>query len=202
MRLNILYSLIFSLVSVNGQNLALFWNLYEAVAQGSRIIHDITEGVGAVSKAIAAIDSFLDISAVDQITESLAEKSGTEETVTGEVTESPTVTDPTPPTEEEVPKFSGCGALGFHIRDDNIPVEKLTLCCGVHDECYSSGCRPNKRQCDSKLRTCLFSVCDDKTLDRNQSKSCRAASKLLFSGTMVLSNQQYADTQKRIGCSK
>ena len=194
-------SFVLTIATANGQSIALFWNLYEAVAQGSRIIHDVTEGVGAVSKAIQAIDSFLDISAEQQIKDTLDEKSAEDADPTAGNTEK-TEAPKDPPAAAEVPKFNGCGALGFHIRDDNLPIEKLTTCCGQHDDCYSASCRANKRECDYKLRSCLFSVCDDKSLDRAQVKSCKGASKLLFSGTMVLSNQQYAEDQKQLNCPK
>lgn len=52
-------------------NVALFWNLYDAVISGGRILHDVAEGVGAVSKAIRAIDSFLDSTAQAQVSTSL-----------------------------------------------------------------------------------------------------------------------------------
>lgn len=48
-------------------NIALFWNLYDAVISGGRILHDVADGVGAVSKAIRAIDSFLDSTAEAQV---------------------------------------------------------------------------------------------------------------------------------------
>ena len=43
-------------------NIELFWNLYDAVISGSRIVHDVVEGVGAVSSALQAIDAWLDTS--------------------------------------------------------------------------------------------------------------------------------------------
>ncbi|XP_076041878.1 uncharacterized protein LOC143025757 [Oratosquilla oratoria] len=61
------------------QNVALFWNLYDAVVTGSRILHDVADGVGAVSKAIKAIDTFLDASAEAEITEALADAAPKEE---------------------------------------------------------------------------------------------------------------------------
>lgn len=54
-------------VADGADNVALFWNLYDAVISGGRILHDVAEGVGAVSKAIRAIDSFLDSTAQAQV---------------------------------------------------------------------------------------------------------------------------------------
>lgn len=231
-------SLIVTLLSITAncdnslsENLALFWNLYDSVVTGTRILHDVTEGVGAVSKAIKAIDSFLDNNAEDQLSETVKDAIS-EDTVAPK--ETLTVKPPTESniqeietcqastkkdgsscakestikTEESVeskestiPKFNGCGALGFHIKDSNLPVTKMTDCCGVHDACYGASCRSNKRDCDGKLRNCLFDVCNDKTVVRSSQKSCRAAGKLLFSGTMALSFQQYNDAQKLLKCS-
>lgn len=229
------FSVVFTLLMVStncenrlSDNVALFWNLYDSVVTGSRILHDITEGVGAVSNAIKAIDAFLDTN-TEQLGDAIAEATLDE---TGIETE-PLITPDKPRAsvaekcginsakggresckskpdvlvkeqsvgkEPDVPKFNGCGALGFHIRDTNLPVTKMTDCCVVQDACYSASCRSNKRDCDGKLRNCLFSVCDDKSVQRTSQKSCRAAAKLLFSGTMALSFQQYSDAQKLLNC--
>ncbi|XP_071526768.1 uncharacterized protein [Panulirus ornatus] len=176
----------------------LFWTLYDAVISGGRILHDVVEGVGTVSKAIRAIDSFLDSSAEAQVTEALAKGETAEEA--GK--------DPTAPQEVDslldttAPSFNGCGALGLHIRDESLPVSRLTDCCGTHDTCYSASCGSNKRDCDNKLRTCLFSVCDDRTMERGVQQTCRGAAKLLFSGTMALSSQQYSKSQEKLSCRK
>ncbi|CAL4207592.1 unnamed protein product, partial [Meganyctiphanes norvegica] len=99
-------------------------------------------------------------------------------------------------------EFTGCGALGFHIKDPNLPVTKLTDCCGGHATCYSSACKVNKRDCDGKLKKCLMAVCSDKTLDKTTGKTCQAAGKLMWSGTMALSFQQYHDAQASIKCKR
>ncbi|XP_018027705.1 uncharacterized protein LOC108682949 [Hyalella azteca] len=195
-------------------NVALFWNLYDSVVTGSRILHDVTEGVGAVSKAIKAIDTFLDTDAEKQLEESVAQAIEEDKTATENGDEIATCdqnskdescskeskSEPDTSTETEMPKFNGCGALGFHIMDANLPVGKMIECCGVHNTCYTSACRVNKRDCDSKLRSCLFSHCDQKSIERSQKKPCYAAAKLLFSGTMALSYQQYKDAQDALKC--
>ncbi|KAF2349819.1 Group XII secretory phospholipase A2 precursor, partial [Trinorchestia longiramus] len=196
-------------------NVALFWNLYDSVVTGSRILHDVTEGVGAVSKAIKAIDTFLDTDTERQLEESVAaaiaadecdEASGKESCPANTKKKSKSSNQksksktPTTASDTEMPKFNGCGALGFHIRDSNLPVDKMVECCGVHNTCYSSACRVNKRDCDQKLRNCLFSTCNSRSLDRSLKKSCYAAGKLLFSGTMALSYQQYKDAQEALKC--
>ncbi|XP_042885160.1 uncharacterized protein LOC122261530 [Penaeus japonicus] len=200
-----------TVTSSTANNIALFWNLYDAVISGGRILHDVADGVGAVSKAIRAIDSFLDSTAQAQVSEALAKGEAEENADQKEAPADPPAAAVEPPaaaepaaTAEDVPapSFNGCGALGFHIKDESLPVARLTECCGVHDACYSASCKANKRECDGKLRSCLFSVCDDRSLERGQQKACRGAAKLLFSGTMALSFQQYNNAQQKLACKK
>ncbi|XP_042228723.1 uncharacterized protein LOC121870819 [Homarus americanus] len=206
--------LLLTATSTMADNVALFWNLYDAVISGGRILHDVADGVGAVSKAIRAIDHFLDSTAEAQITEALAKAEAKESTEkeTAKSTEAPADTPstetpslPTPTTEatdSPAPSFSGCGALGLHIRDESLPMNRLTDCCSTHDACYGTSCTANKWDCDGKLRTCLFSVCNDRTLARAEQQKCRGAAKLLFSGTMALSFQQYNTAQEKLTCKK
>ena len=199
-------------------NIALFWNLYETVTTGTKILTDITEGVGAVSNAIAAIDAYLakdktdatvpevdvkTLNSVDLISEDVCALD--DKLCSAKVSEIPSLNEAIShahPTEHALPKFSGCGALGFHIRNVNLPVLDMTDCCSVHDTCYGKSCRSNKRDCDSKLKKCLFKVCDPKQVEKSHQKSCKAAAKLLFSGTMALSYQQYKDAQDLLKCSR
>ncbi|KAK8734351.1 hypothetical protein OTU49_006143 [Cherax quadricarinatus] len=192
--------LLLTATSTVADNAALFWNLYDAVISGGRILHDVADGVGAVSKAIRAIDHFLDSTAEAQVKEAIetSEKTETapENPSTAQQTSSPD------PLDTSVPIFSGCGALGLHIRDDTLPVSRLTECCGTHDLCYRASCRVNKKDCDFKLKACLYTVCDDKTMTRAVQQTCRGAAKLLFSGTMALSFQQYNSAQGALECKK
>ncbi|KAG7165199.1 Group XIIA secretory phospholipase A2-like [Homarus americanus] len=183
--------LLLTATSTMADNVALFWNLYDAVISGGRILHDVADGVGAVSKAIRAIDHFLD---------STAEAQAPADTPSTETPSLPTPT--TEATDSPAPSFSGCGALGLHIRDESLPMNRLTDCCSTHDACYGTSCTANKWDCDGKLRTCLFSVCNDRTLARAEQQKCRGAAKLLFSGTMALSFQQYNTAQEKLTCKK
>lgn len=180
-------------VGQSSETLELFWNLYSAVVRGSRILHDITEGVGAVSKAIRAIDNLLDLGPPEETDEEQknVDLTGPVEAVTAvEANGAP-----------ETPSvFNECGALGFHIRDQNLPVGKMTQCCVAHDGCYEASCKVNKKDCDSKLRSCLFSKCDNKTMDKSLQKICVSAAQLLFSGKMALSFQEFNGAQQRQFC--
>ncbi|XP_068225971.1 uncharacterized protein [Palaemon carinicauda] len=188
---------------VQGDNVDLFWNLYDAVISGGRILHDVAEGVGAVSKAIRAIDLFLESTSEMK---KLAgdgepkEEASSPDDKTKEESDPIPIPEPDPVLDAATPSFSGCGALGFHIRDESLPITPLTECCSIHDACYGSACRVNKRDCDSKLKNCLYSVCEDKSLDKAKSKPCKGAAKLLFSGTMALSFQQYNTAQEKLSC--
>ena len=105
------------------------------------------------------------------------------------------------PSDVPIPgSFSGCGALGLHIRDDSLPLTTMTDCCGVHDACYTASCRANKKECDGKLKSCLFTSCDVRGSDKMMQKRCKGAAKLLFSGTMALSFQQFNSAQEKLGC--
>ncbi|XP_064080983.1 group XIIB secretory phospholipase A2-like protein isoform X1 [Macrobrachium nipponense] len=195
---------------VQGNNVDLFWNLYDAVISGGRILHDVAEGVGAVSKAIRAIDMFLESTSelggwIGWKMKKLAgdgepKEGAAPDDKTAEEMEPVSIPEPDPILDAATPSFSGCGALGFHIRDESLPITRLTECCSTHDACYGSACRANKRDCDSKLKNCLFAVCDDKTIDKSKYKTCKGAAKLLFSGTMALSFQQYNTAQEKLSC--
>ena len=107
------------------------------------------------------------------------------------------------PDPDEIPipsTFSGCGALGLHIRDDSLPITTMTDCCATHDSCYSTSCKVNKKECDGKLKSCLYVACDGRGPDKMMQKSCKGAAKLLFSGTMALSFQQFNAAQQKLGC--
>ncbi|XP_045595499.1 uncharacterized protein [Procambarus clarkii] len=196
--------LLLTAASTMADNVALFWNLYDAVISGGRILHDVADGVGAVSKAIRAIDHFLDASAEAQVTASLAKATEEPGNTAGNTSPSQQAQEDSAPApaDTSIPSFSGCGALGLHIRDETLPVTRLTECCGTHDICYRASCRANKRDCDSKLKNCLYSVCDDRTMARGVQQTCRGAAKLLFSGTMALSFQQYNTAQAVLECKK
>ncbi|KAF2349820.1 Group XII secretory phospholipase A2 precursor, partial [Trinorchestia longiramus] len=96
---------------------------------------------------------------------------------------------------------TACGALGFHLKDASLPISEMTECCNVHGACYGAQCRSKKRSCDRQLRKCLAAVCkNDKSLDRSLKKSCKAAAKLLFTGTMSMSFMQYKRAQELLLC--
>ncbi|KAK7073605.1 hypothetical protein SK128_017548, partial [Halocaridina rubra] len=106
-----------------------------------------------------------------------------------------------PPTAAETPAqtISGCGALGLKITDESLPVESLTACCNSHDACYGSSCQIKKRACDRGLKDCLAISCEF-ILERQVQKTCQGAAKLLYSGTMALSSQQFSEAQEKLSC--
>lgn len=72
-------------------------------------------------------------------------------------------------------------------------------CCNEHDICYDT-CNKDKEMCDLDFKRCLYAYCDthEKTAVGNiVVKGCKAASKMLFTGTLTLGCKSYLDSQAR-----
>lgn len=191
----------------------LMTNAYSVFVSGGRLLHDVSGGLGLISKVIHSFDNFLDYSAEEQISEAIEDSADTKVTSSTssakEKEEKPETRKPSssgtvPPLSESPSQTDGggCGVLGLRITDDTLPKAALTECCGVHDACYSSSCKAKKRGCDKDLEKCLKRACADLTLERQVQKTCQGAAKLLYSGTMALSSQQYSDAQGKLSCRK
>lgn len=212
MHLKLLY-ITFMILAINidssdssiADNAMMFYNLYKSVMRGSRILRDISDGAGAVTDAMNAIDNIVDgksmpaegkpsvgsdtVPAVSPETTPCGVP-GSESACSAEDVHMPDLTQTT-----------ACGALGFYIQDSNLPISQMTECCDVHVSCYGFVCRANKRKCDRELKKCLGTVCkSDKTLDRKMKRSCKAATRLLLTGTMAMSFQQYKNAQELLLC--
>ncbi|CAH1639122.1 unnamed protein product [Spodoptera littoralis] len=98
-----------------------------------------------------------------------------------------------------IPKSDGCGSLGFEIASEYLPLEEMTKCCDSHDICYDT-CNSGKETCDLDFKRCLYNYCDSyKTVNvagDTITKGCKAAAKLLFTGTLTLGCKSYLDAQK------
>lgn len=70
----------------------------------------------------------------------------------------------------------------------------MTKCCDAHDICYDT-CNLDKEKCDLEFKRCLYKYCDG-----YQSSAiintCKAAAKMLFTGTTALGCKSYIDAQK------
>lgn len=98
-----------------------------------------------------------------------------------------------------IPTSDGCGSLGMQIDTEYLPAPEMAKCCDAHDICYDT-CNSDKELCDLDFKRCLYKYCD--SFDKSAAgdiliKGCKAASKMLFTGTMTLGCKAYLDAQQR-----
>ncbi|XP_058053799.1 group XIIB secretory phospholipase A2-like protein isoform X1 [Anopheles bellator] len=98
-----------------------------------------------------------------------------------------------------VPQSDGCGSLGMKISTEYLPAVEMEQCCNAHDICYDT-CNNDKELCDLDFKRCLYRYCDD--YEKNVVtdivvKGCKAAAKMLFTGTLTLGCKSYLDAQQR-----
>lgn len=97
------------------------------------------------------------------------------------------------------PTSDGCGSLGLRISTDYLPAVEMETCCNEHDICYDT-CNSDKELCDLEFKRCLYKYCDsyEKSIAGDlMINSCKAAAKMLFTGTLTLGCKSYLDSQKR-----
>ncbi|EDW76871.1 uncharacterized protein Dwil_GK16013 [Drosophila willistoni] len=97
------------------------------------------------------------------------------------------------------PTSDGCGSLGLRISTEFLPAAEMETCCNAHDICYDT-CNSDKELCDLDFKRCLYKYCDsyEKSLASDlMMKGCKAAAKMLFTGTLTLGCRSYLDSQKR-----
>jgi secretory phospholipase A2 len=97
------------------------------------------------------------------------------------------------------PSSDGCGSMGMKIDTEYLPSAQMATCCDAHDICYDT-CNSDKELCDLDFKRCLYKYCD--TFEKSTAgdvliKSCKAAAKMLFTGTMTLGCKSYQDAQER-----
>lgn len=98
-----------------------------------------------------------------------------------------------------VPTADGCGSLGLRISTDYLPAAEMEMCCNAHDICYDT-CNSDKELCDLDFKRCLYRYCDsyEKSIASDlMTKGCKAAAKMLFTGTLTLGCKAYLDSQQR-----
>lgn len=72
-------------------------------------------------------------------------------------------------------------------------------CCNSHDICYDT-CNKDKELCDLDFKRCLYNYCEthEKTaVGSIVAKGCKAAAKMLFTGTLTLGCRSFLDSQER-----
>ena len=102
------------------------------------------------------------------------------------------------PNPKHVHAANGCGALGFSVAPEELPLPVMSLCCDVHDACYDT-CGKDKELCDKEFQRCLYRVCSDdqqRRVDRIAHTKCKTGAKLLYTSTITLGCQPYKEAQK------
>lgn len=97
------------------------------------------------------------------------------------------------------PSSDGCGSLGMKINSEYLPAVEMENCCNAHDICYDT-CNKDKELCDLDFKRCLYNYCEthqESTVGSIIAKSCKAAAKMLFTGTITLGCRSYLDSQER-----
>ncbi|GLH09078.1 Putative gxivspla2 [Gryllus bimaculatus] len=96
------------------------------------------------------------------------------------------------------PSSDGCGSLGLKIDSQYLPVSDMTRCCDEHDFCYDM-CNMDKEKCDIDFKRCLYRICEkyEPAVGETVVKTCKAAAKMLFTGTMTLGCKSYIDAQTK-----
>jgi secretory phospholipase A2 len=85
------------------------------------------------------------------------------------------------------------------IDTEYLPAPEMASCCDAHDICYDT-CNNDKELCDLDFKRCLYRYCDsfEKTAAGEMLiKGCKAAAKMLFTGTMTLGCKSYLNAQER-----
>lgn len=87
----------------------------------------------------------------------------------------------------------------MNINTEYLPAVEMEQCCNDHDICYDT-CNKDKELCDIEFKRCLYNYCDThekSTIGTVVAKGCKAAAKMLFTGTMTLGCRSYLDAQER-----
>ncbi|XP_011502978.1 PREDICTED: group XIIA secretory phospholipase A2 [Ceratosolen solmsi marchali] len=96
-----------------------------------------------------------------------------------------------------IAQSNGCGSLGIEINQKYLPLEEMTKCCNFHDICYDT-CNSDKEKCDLEFKRCLYKYCQSyQPTGVTIVNTCKAAAKLLFTGTTALGCKSYLDAQKQ-----
>lgn len=97
------------------------------------------------------------------------------------------------------PSADGCGSLGMKINKEYLPAIEMENCCNSHDICYDT-CNKDKELCDLDFKRCLYNYCEThekSAVGSIVAKGCKAAAKMLFTGTITLGCRSYLDSQQR-----
>ncbi|XP_031630337.1 group XIIA secretory phospholipase A2-like [Contarinia nasturtii] len=176
-----IYALTFLTYAYSGYGSNIIHNLRDAIIAAEAVFGDVFKNVIHVARKFQTVHSVFD--------------AAVEETCIfkcpGDVT----------PVKNRLytPSANGCGSLGLNINKEYLPAVEMEHCCNDHDICYDT-CNKDKELCDIEFKRCLYNYCDTHektTIGTVVSKGCKAAAKMLFTGTITLGCRSYLDAQAR-----
>lgn len=85
----------------------------------------------------------------------------------------------------------------LQVNQEYLPLAEMTKCCDIHDICYDT-CNTDKEKCDLEFKRCLYRYCDtyQTTGMSTVVNACKAAAKVLFTGTTALGCKSFLDAQR------
>ncbi|XP_035896757.1 group XIIA secretory phospholipase A2 [Anopheles stephensi] len=176
-----IYSLTFLTYAYTGYGSNMIANLRDAIIAAEAVFGDVMKNVLHVAKKFKVVHEVFDAA----VEENCVYK------CPGDIT----------PARNKfyIPQSDGCGSLGMKISTEYLPAVEMEQCCNAHDICYDT-CNSDKELCDLDFKRCLYRYCDD--YEKNVVgdivvKGCKAAAKMLFTGTLTLGCKSYLDSQQR-----
>lgn len=172
------YILTFLAYAWSGYGAGLLANLRDAVLTAETVFQDLFHNAITVAKKIKDIHEVFDAAVEENC-----------------VFQCPGGVTPKPDWNHK-PQSNGCGSLGIEINQEYLPLAEMTKCCDIHDICYDT-CNSDKEKCDLEFKRCLYKYCDGyQTSGITVVNTCKAAAKMLFTGTTALGCKSYMDAQK------
>ncbi|XP_014214931.1 group XIIA secretory phospholipase A2 [Copidosoma floridanum] len=174
-----IYALTFLAYAWSGYGAGLLTNLRDAVLAAETVFSDLFENAITVARKIRDIHEVFD-AAVDENC----------------VYHCPSGATPKADWNHK-PSYDGCGSLGIDVDQQYLPLEQMTKCCNDHDVCYDT-CNSDKEKCDLEFKRCLYKYCEGyQSTGLTIVNTCKAAAKLLYTGTTTLGCKSYLDAQKQ-----
>ncbi|XP_074097772.1 phospholipase A2 group XII [Cotesia typhae] len=171
------YILTFLAYAWSGYGAGLIGNLRDAVLAAETIFGDIFQNAITVARKIKDIHEVFDAAVEENCVY----------TCPNGVTAKPD--------RNHVSQSNGCGSLGIEINQEYLPLSEMTKCCDEHDICYDT-CNSDKEKCDLEFKRCLYKYCDGYQITGTTIvNTCKAAAKMLYTGTTALGCKSYIDAQ-------